>query len=188
MTESSFPKTRADVPAETRVASVVSLVLGITALIYWVPALIAPPSGEVSYHPVAFVQRVASMALEQYTPNMRPVVPVLGGLFSLASVVQIPAALGSLVGHPRFMAYLRGVAYSKIGLYVMSGLLLGLAIFSSIRAGDPSWTFSAANWLANLAMIGVYYWIAMALVPGEDEPAGEQAGEEAEEPEEAGEE
>ncbi|MCC2671004.1 MAG: hypothetical protein K0Q72_3475, partial [Armatimonadetes bacterium] len=47
--------------------------------------------------------------------------------------------------------------------YIAAGLLLGLAIFSSVEATRPSWTFAALNWLAGLLMIGIYYWIILAI-------------------------
>lgn len=141
----------------------VSFVMGFTALIYWVPALFGSPTQGASGHPLAFIQRVTSMAREQYTPPMVIVVPILGALFTLVSLLQIPAALGSLRSREPALHLLRAVAYAKVALYIATGLLLGLAIFSSVRAGDPSWTFSAVNWVANLAMIGIYYWIILTV-------------------------
>ena len=137
--------------------------MGFTALIYWVPALFGAPTQSADAHPMAFIQRVTSMAREQYTPPMVILVPVLGALFTLASLLQIPAALASLAQHEWALLLLRGVAYAKVALYIATGLLLGLAIFSSAQAGDASWTFSAVNWVANLAMIGIYYWIIVAV-------------------------
>jgi hypothetical protein len=167
MTEITLKKSPRVSPGAQRTAAIVSAVLGVTGIAYWLPALFVTLPRGTPNHPsaVPFIQRVASMALEQYTPNMGPVVPILGALFCLASAVQIPAGIGAALGRPSAVAALRAVGYTKIGLYVTSGLLLGLAIFSSVRAGDPSWSFSAVNWVANLGMIGVYSWIVRALGP-----------------------
>jgi hypothetical protein len=151
-------------PVSGRVAAAASLVLGFTGVMYWIPALFGgQPSSAADSHPVAFIQRVASMAQDQYTPQMGILIPILGVLFTLASAAQIPAALGALTGRDWGRVVLRAVAYTKVGLYVTSGLLLGLAIFSSVRPADPRWNFLAGHWLANLAMIGVYYWVVVAL-------------------------
>lgn len=148
-------------PFSLRLAAAVTLVLGFTGLMFWIPALFGaqpdvPPGQD---HPVAFAQRVASLAVKQYTPNMGLLVPILGGLFSLASLLQIPAAVGSFARQRWALLLLRTVAYTKVSLYILSGLLVGLAIFSSVQAGDPSWTFSAIAWCLNLVMIGLYYWV-----------------------------
>lgn len=151
-------------PAPTRAAAILSFLMGFTGLAYWVPALFgASPAGAGGDHPVAFIQRVASMALEQYTPGMSIVIPILGALFSIASALQIPGGLGTLTGRRWAMLLLRAVAYTKVALYVAAGLLLGLAIFSSVEANRPSWNFAVANWIASLAMIGIYYWIILAI-------------------------
>lgn len=143
-----------------------SLVMGFTGLAFWIPALFgpAPEVAPATDNAAAIIQRVASLALQQYTPAMRWLIPLLGGVFSLASCVQIVAALGALGRFGWGPVLLRSVAYCKIGLYVVSGLLLGLAIFS-VQPGNPSWGFSAANWVANLVMIAIYYWIARAMAP-----------------------
>ena len=154
------------VPVSARVAIGISLVMGFTGVAFWIPALFGPASGaaQATDHPAAIIQRVASLALQQYTPSMQWLIPILGGVFSLASCAQIVAALGALGGRGWGPMLLRSVAYCKIGLYVASGLLLGLAIFS-VQSGNPSWGFSVANWVANLAMIAIYYWIARAMAP-----------------------
>ena len=141
----------------------VSLVLGFTGLAFWVPALSGASPGGGGTHPVAIIQRVCSLALEQYTPQMGVVIPVLGALFSLASALQIPGAIGALRGRSWGMLLLRAIGYTKVASYIAAGLLLGLALFSSVEANRPSWTFAAVNWIASLAMIGVYYWIIVAM-------------------------
>lgn len=150
------------VPGPTRAAAIVSFVLGFTGLAFWIPALSGAATGEGT-HPVAIIQRVCSLALEQYTPQMGIVIPVLGALFSLASALQIPGAVGALRGRAWGMLLLRAVGYTKVASYIAAGLLLGLALFSSVEANRPSWTFAAINWIASLAMIGVYYWIIVAM-------------------------
>jgi hypothetical protein len=150
------------VPGPTRAAAIVSFVLGFTGLAFWIPALFGASAGEGT-HPVAIIQRVCSLALEQYTPQMGIVIPVLGALFSLASALQIPGAVGTLRGRAWGMLLLRAVGYTKVASYIAAGLLLGLALFSSVEANRPSWTFAAINWIASLAMIGVYYWIIVAM-------------------------
>lgn len=167
-----------------RKAAIASLLLGFAGLVYWVPA-ISDPMKPVGGSPT-IVHRVASMALEQYPPAMRPAVPILGALFCLASLLQIPAAASALLRRPPALGWLRALSYCKLALYITSGLLLGLAVFSSIPAGPPSWLFSGANWLANLAMVGIYYWIIASLQAPDDEmdlaPPEEEEGQE-EEPE-----
>lgn len=151
-------------PAATRVAAVVSSLMGVTGMLYWVPALAgASPAGSVGEHPVAFIQRVLSVAQNQYTPEMKVIIPIMGAVFTLASALQIPGGIGTLLGRRWAMLLLRTVAYAKVAMYIASGLLLGLAIFSSVEANRPSWTFAAINWVAGLAMIGIYYWIILAI-------------------------
>jgi len=151
------------VPGPTRAAAIASFVLGFTGVAFWVPALFGASPASEGTHPVAIIQRVCSMALEQYTPQMGIVIPVLGALFSLASALQIPGALGALAGRAWGLLLLRAIGYTKVASYIAAGLLLGLALFSSVEATRPSWTFAAINWLASLVMIGVYYWIIVAM-------------------------
>jgi hypothetical protein len=183
MSEISLKESANGRPGAQRAAAIVSAVLGITGLAYWLPALFLSSGSPSNPSSVPFIQRVVSMAREQYTPNMGPVVPILGALFCLASALQIPAGIGAALERPSAVAVLRAVGFTKIGLYVTSGLLLGLAIFSSVRAGDPSWSFSAVNWVANLGMIGVYYWIVRALGPvlSPDDILDEETGDEEDE-------
>lgn len=166
---------REGVPTATRVAAGVSIILGCTGVAYWAPALAgAMPPGAAGDHPVAFIQRVVSVAQQQYTPAMSAIVPFLGLAFSLASALQIPGGIGTLLGRRWGMLLLRTIAWAKVAMYVAAGLLLGLAIFSSVEADRPSWTFAALNWVAGLAMIGIYYWIIIAMNAalrlGEPEP------------------
>lgn len=151
------------VPGATRAAAVVSFVLGFTGMAFWVPALSGASPADSATHPVAIIQRVCSLALEQYTPQMGVVIPILGVIFSLASALQIPGAVAALLNRPWGMLLLRGIGYTKVASYIAAGLLLGLALFSSVEATRPSWTFAAINWLASLSMIGVYYWIILAM-------------------------
>lgn len=137
--------------------------LGFTGVAFWIPALSGASPANGGTHPVAIIQRVCSMALEQYTPQMGIVIPVLGVLFSVASALQIPGAVGTLMGRRWGMLLLRGIGYTKVASYIAAGLLLGLALFSSVEANRPTWTFAAINWLASIAMIGVYYWIIVAM-------------------------
>jgi hypothetical protein len=151
-------------PPATRVAAVVSSLMGVTGMLYWVPALAGvSPSDTTGEHPVAFIQRVLSVAQHQYTPEMKVIIPIMGAVFTLASALQIPGGIGTLLGQRWAMLLLRTVAYAKVAMYIASGLLLGLAIFSSVEANRPSWTFAAINWVAGLSMIGIYYWIILAI-------------------------
>lgn len=170
-------------PAATRVAAVVSTIMGCTGVAYWVPALSGgAPSGQSAEHPVAFIQRVVSVAQQQYTPEMSVVIPIMGAVFTVASALQIPGGVGTLLARRWAMLLLRTIAYAKVAMYIAAGLLLGLAIFSSVEANRPSWTFAAANWVAGLAMIGIYYWIIVAmnsaLRRGEPEPLEDLADDE----------
>ena len=145
-----------------RIAAPVCFMLGFTGLAYWVPALFGVPQHTAQEHSMAIIQQVLSMAEQQYIPQMRFVGPTLGGLFTLASLLQIPSAVGTFLRREGAMRLLRGIAYCKVALYIASGLLLGLAIFSSPAAGRP-WTVAVENWLANLAMIAFYYWVVVAV-------------------------
>jgi len=151
-------------PVATRVAAVVSSLMGVTGMLYWVPALAGvAPSGSTGEHPVAAIQRVLSVAQHQYTPEMKVIVPIMGAVFTLASALQIPGGIGTLLGRRWALLLLRTVAYAKVSMYLTSGLLLGLAIFSSVEANRPSWTFAAASWVAGFVLIGIYYWIIVAI-------------------------
>ena len=155
--------TQRELPVTARAAAIAACVLGCTGLIYWVPALWgAAPGLELSPRPIAIIQRVASLALEQYTAPMKVIVPILGVLGSVASALQIPAAIGTLRRRESAMALLRGLAYAKVALYVAAGLLLGLALFSSVQPNRP-WTLAALNWLAVFVMIAFYYWVARVM-------------------------
>lgn len=152
-----------ELPGAARAAAIAACVLGCTGLIYWVPALWgAAPGLELSPRPIAIIQRVASLALEQYTAPMKVIVPMLGLLGSVASALQIPAAIGTLQRREGAMALLRGLAYAKVALYVAAGLLLGLALFSAVQPNRP-WTLAALNWLAIFVMIAFYSWVARTI-------------------------
>jgi hypothetical protein len=143
-----------------RVAAGVSFLLGIAGIAYWGPALLGAPAGKWDdTHPAAYIQRVTALALEQYPPQMRAVVPVLGFLFCAASVLQIGVALLVLGGSEPALPWLRGISYAKQSFFIASALLLGLAVFSANGAGQPAWWFSAGHWLASLLMIAVYHAI-----------------------------
>lgn len=146
-----------------RGVAVVSLILGLSGALFWVPALFLPRPEVVTHDWMTFIQRVANVALQQYTPNMRPVVPVLGALFTVVSVFQVFAAAGAWSGQDRALAILRIVSYAKIGLFVISALLLGLAVFSSVDRENPPWTLTASSWVATLVFVGIYYSMIRAI-------------------------
>lgn len=161
-----------------RIAAFLSVVMGITGVVYWVPALLDwdRASIEPGGHPVAFIQRVVDMAAQQFTPGMIWIVPFLGALFTVASLLQIPAGIAGGLGRVQGIVLLRVVAYAKLAMFIGCFLLLGLALFSNVDPGDPRWRFSALNWIANLGMIALYGWfirvLSQALPPLDGLPAG----------------
>jgi hypothetical protein len=160
---------RLEAPALTRpmrTAAVVCFFLGFAGLTYWIPALGGTPATipPESQHPLSIIQRVAILTLSQYTSNMSGILPILGGFFCVASSLQIPAAIGALIRRSWGLPMLRVVVYTKLSLYILSGLLLGLALFSRVQAGDPSWKFSAINWVADLGMVAIYCWLVSSLI------------------------
>lgn len=163
MTDLTRDKPAAATTPLARLIAVVSFVLAVSGVLFWVPALFLPPPQAVSHDWITFIQRVANVALQQYTPNMRAVVPVLGALFTLVSLVQIPASVGAWIGHSRALSILRIIAYVKIGLFVTSCLLLGLAVFSVMDPANPPWTLTAASWVSSFLFIGIYVWMIRAI-------------------------
>jgi hypothetical protein len=164
VTVSSDENRSEQLPKGTKVAAVVSTVMGCTGIAYWIPALAgAPPSPGGSEHPLALLQPVLNLAKEQYPEKLQPIIPLLGVLFTLASVLQIPGGLGSLSGRRWAMLLLRTIAYAKVALYITSGLLLGLAIFSNVETNRPTWTYAAWSWVGGFVLIAIYYGIILVM-------------------------
>jgi hypothetical protein len=152
----------AGVSVRARWVALAAFLLSLSGVLSWTPSLFLPPS-DLTHDPLTFVLRVGHLALQQYTPNMRGVLPVLGALFTGISLVQMAAALGAWMGRANALSLLRTIAYLKIGLFVAAVLLLGLALFSSVNPRNPPWNFAAATWVASFAFIGAYVLIIRAI-------------------------
>lgn len=163
MTDLTRDKPAAGSQSTHRIVAVLSMLLSLSGVLFWVPTLFLPPPQVVTHDWVTFIQRVANVALQQYTPNMRAVVPVLGALFTVVSLIQIPASFGAWFGQRRSLEMLRIIGYVKIGLFVTSALLLGLAVFSSMGTHDSPWTLIASSWLSSFFFIGLYVWMIRAI-------------------------
>lgn len=140
----------------------VAIILAVSAFVSWGPSLFIPPS-DFSHDPMMFVLRVANLALQQYTPNMRAVVPALGVIFTGISAVQFVAGCMALLGRLGSLAVLRAIAYVKLGCFAAAVLLLGLALFSHVDPRNPPWNLAAATWVASFAFIGAYLLIIRAI-------------------------
>lgn len=140
----------------------VAILLAISAFVSWGPSLFIPPS-DFSHDPMMFVLRVANLALQQYTPNMRAVVPALGALFTGISALQLVAGCMALGGRVEALSALRAIAYVKVGCFAAAVLLLGLALFSHVDPRNQPWNLAAATWVASFAFIGAYLLIIRAI-------------------------
>jgi hypothetical protein len=140
----------------------VAVILAVSAFVSWGPSLFIPPS-DFSHDPLMFVLRVANLALQQYTPNMRAVVPALGALFMGISALQLVAGCMALFGRVEALSALRGIAYVKVGCFAAAVLLLGLALFSHVDPRNQPWNLAAATWVASFAFIGAYLLIIRAI-------------------------
>lgn len=163
MTDLSREKLATTPTSLSRLVAVVSLLLSVSGVLFWVPTLFLPPPQVETHAWITFIQRVANVALQQYTPNMRAVVPVLGALFTLVSIIQIPASFGAWMAQERSLSLLRIIGYIKIGLFVTSCLLLGLAVFSSVDPSNPPWTLTASSWASSFLFIAIYVWMIRAI-------------------------
>jgi hypothetical protein len=159
VTEATRNQPQVQTSAALRVTAGLSFALGILGVLFWVPSLFVSTPAPAGFDLVSFSHSVANVAVQQYTPNMRWVVPILGGLVTLASVAQIPAAIGAWMGRESWLLVLRVVAYLKAALFITSGLLLGLALFSSVAPHDQPWTFALSSWLIIVGMVAIYFWM-----------------------------
>jgi hypothetical protein len=159
VTEISRKQTQVQTTPTLRMMAGVSFALGIVGVLFWIPVLFSPEADLPVHGSIGFIQFVANVAAQQYTPNMRSVVPILGILVTLASAVQVPASIGAFMGKEWWLGVLRVVAYAKVVLFITSGLLLGLAVFSSVTPQEQRWTLALSGWLILLVMTGAYYWM-----------------------------
>ena len=68
MTDVTRDKPSAPSTALVRGIALVSFVLGLSGALFWLPALFLPSAEVVTHDWITFTQRVANVALQQYTP------------------------------------------------------------------------------------------------------------------------